>query len=207
MSFDVTIAIPTCGEQSWSDLAIERALPSAQTQDVPVLHVHYRDATVSEARNRILGAIGTEWVVYLDADDELEPDFVAHIAKGTCDLRAPAVRYQTPGWPLMKERMPRVSGHQHACSAECLPYGNWLVVGSAVRTQLIHDAGGWREWPCFEDWCLWVRCWQLGATVEAVPHAVYRAHVRHDSRNRSGAAEERLETHRAIARDLGLPVP
>jgi hypothetical protein len=40
---------------------------------------------------------------------------------------------------------------------------------------------------------------QAGASVEALPAAIYRAHVRDDSRNRAPDREARLAAHRAIA--------
>jgi len=201
---DATIAVCTFGGPEWPQLAERVALPSAESFGVPVVHVHA--ATLHDARNGALDRVQTEWVVYLDADDELEPGFLDWMADGTADLRAPSVRYVRAGIDR-HAYVPQVSGHTHACTGECLPFGNWLVIGSAVRPDTIRRAGGWREWPCYEDWDLWLRCWQQGATVEAVPRSIYRAHVRPESRNRAGDPLDRLEVHRAIARDLGVPVP
>lgn len=195
---DVTIAIPTHGDPWWSELATQRALPSAEAQGVPVVHRHYPENSLAEARNRVLNEVTTEFVVYLDADDELEPGFVEHLAGGTADLRAPAVRYVRPGWNIPAARMPKVAGHEHDCTGECLPEGNWLVVGSAVRTELIHSVG-WRDFDLYEDWDAWWRCWQAGASIESIPTAVYRAHVRADSRNRAPDRATRLRVHREIA--------
>lgn len=205
---DVTIAVCTYGDDSWRHLAEGRALPSAREQGVPVIHVHAD--TLRDSRNAALDQIATSHVIYLDADDELETLYVRWLVEtGTADLRAPAVRYvrSGPGGGNVYARMPRVSGHEHDCTGDCLPYGNWLVIGTLAPVQLLRDAGGWHEWPCFEDWDLWARCWQRGCTVEGIPRAIYRAHVRPDSRNRAGTVHVRNEVHRDIARDLGLPVP
>jgi hypothetical protein len=71
---------------------------------------------------------------------------------------------------------------------------------------MIRDVGGWRDFAWSEDWDVWLRCWLAGATVEAVPAAVYRAHVRPDSRNRAPAREARLAAHQAIvAANFGAP--
>lgn len=136
-------------------------------------------------------------MIHLDADDELEPGYLDHLAEGTADLRAPAVRYVRP-FHATPARVPKVAGHTHRCTAECLPEGNWLVVGTLVRTQMVRDAGGWRDFPWSEDWDLWLRCWLNGATVEAIPAAVYRAHVRPDSRNRAPDRAAKLAAHKAI---------
>lgn len=191
---DLTVVVATFGAQEWQELAKTRAVPSAEAQ-TQVVQVH--GATLHDARNQGLALVETEWVVFLDADDELEPGYVEALAQGTADLRAPAVRYvSSTTW--RSPRMPRVAGHRHDCTADCLPDGNWLVVGTAVRTDLVCEVGGWRDWACYEDWDLWLRCWQAGATIEAIPDAIYRAHVRPDSRNRAPAMELKNRVHRAI---------
>ena len=137
--------------------------------------------------------------MFLDADDELEPGYITALQAGACDLRAPAVRYVAPD-RFQAARMPRVAGHDHDCTADCLPEGNWLVIGTMARTQLLRDVGGFEPWPIYEDWALWLRCWKAGATVEAIPAAVYRAHHRPDSRNRAPAREVKDQAHRDIHR-------
>lgn len=193
---DVTVVIATYGDPSWIDLAHERAWPSAAALGVGVVHVH--SDTLHEARNMGLDMVATDWVCHLDADDELEPGFFDAIDQGIADVRAPAVRYVRPGWPAPNARMPRVAGHQHHCIPECLPQGNWLVVGSVARTDLLREVGGWRDFSWSEDWDLWLRCHLAGASIEAIPRAVYRAHVRPDSRNRAPDAAHRLAVHQAI---------
>lgn len=201
---DLTVAVGTFGAPQWRQLAQARAIPSAEALGVPVVHAH--EGALHDARNAALAKVATEWVVHLDADDELEPGYVEAMAQGFADVRAPAVRYingSTAQWPAM----PKVAGHRHDCQAECLPHGNWLVVGACVRAELVRQVGGWRDFPWSEDWDVWVRCWLAGATIEAIPQAVYRAHVRSDSRNRAPSRITRLQAHRAIARANGLPVP
>lgn len=197
---DVTVCVATFGAEHWKDLA-RRAIASAETQ-APVVHVHAE--TLHDARNQALDQVVTEFVIHLDADDELEPGYVAAIADGTADLRAPAVRYI--GRREHAPYVPRVAGHQHDCSAACLIAGNWLVIGTAARAQLLRDVGGWRAWPMYEDWDLFLRCHLAGATIEAIPAAVYRAHVRRDSRNRapSMAAKNRVHHEILAANTLGL---
>lgn len=202
---EVTIIVATFGGQSWVDLAEQRAIPSAEQFRVPVIHSH--GDSLHDARNWGLDLARTEWVVFLDSDDELDAGYLDAIDQGTADVRAPAVAYVRNG-RARRPTMPRVAGHSHDCTADCLADGNWLVVGSAARTRLLRDVGGWREWPCYEDWDLWARCWLAGATFEAVPDAVYRAHVRPDSRNRGQLTQaEKHAVHQQIARSIGVKVP
>jgi len=206
----VTVVISTWEGPGWRHVAgtRSRAVASARAagaDDVVTVHLHRDDA--AGARNAGVDQVQTEWVVHLDADDELEPGYLSAMGRGTADLRAPAVRYVRNGVDQGPVRVPRVAGHDHDCTADCLPYGNWLVVGTLVRADLIRKVGGWRDFAWSEDWDLWLRCHLAGATVEAIPDAVYRAHVRYNSRNRGASRAARLAAHRAIAAANGVPIP
>ena len=85
---DVTVVVATFGDVSWCDLADQRAIPSAEAHGVPVIHSHGNDIT--DARNHGLSLVETEWVCFLDADDELGRRYFDQMALGTADVRAPA---------------------------------------------------------------------------------------------------------------------
>lgn len=192
----VTIAVATYGGQEWVDLAHARAIPSAEATGAPVVYAHAD--TLHDARNQALARVDTEHVVHLDADDELEPGFLDALLAGTADIRGPRVRYlrerQKPQH-VPEPWTPRVAGHHHDCTADCLPEGNWLVVGSLAPTQLLRDVGGWRDFEWSEDWDLWLRCWKAGATFELIPDAIYRAWVRPKSRNRAPDRARKTAVH------------
>lgn len=201
---DVSIVVATFGDPSWATLASQRAVPSAAAFGVPIFQVH--GDTLHEARNAGLAQVATEFACFLDADDELEPGYFDHMAASTADIRVPSVRYIRSS-NATRPAMPKIAGHVHDCTADCLEFGNWLVIGSVVRASIARQVGGFSDFPWSEDWDLWVKCWHAGATIEAVPAAVYRAHVRPDSRNRGQTREAKLAAHQAIARANGLPVP
>lgn len=200
---DLTICVGTFGDSEWYAKAHEVALPSARKFERPVVHVH--TANLCDARNEALAEVETEWVAFLDADDELEHGYFEHMERATGDVRVPSVRYVRNGFD-QGVRMPRITGHDHECSPDCLAFGNYIVIGAVVRTELLRKVGGFRDFPWSEDWDLWVRCWQAGATIESVPRAVYCAHVRKDSRNRDISAIDRVKAHNLIAEANGLPL-
>jgi len=198
-TFDATVVIGTFGDDHWKDLANERAVPSAISEAL-VLHCHAE--SLAKARNRALELVETEWVVFLDADDELTPGYLTAMSHGLADLRAPAVEY-IRGNRKQRPVMPRVAGHRHDCQGDCLTEGNWLVIGTAAKTDLVREVGGFREYEVYEDWDCWLRCYLAGASVEALPEAIYRAHVRHDSRNRAPSMTVKNRIHHEIVRAIG----
>ena len=201
---NTTVAVGTFGTDVWRHLARTRAVPSAQHLGCKVVHCHA--SSLHEARNGALDCVDTEWVIHLDADDQLTPNYLAGMSAVDGDVRAPAVSYIS-GSHTSPPAMPRVAGHTHTCGGDCLPHGNWIIVGAAVRTDLIRDAGGWHDYSWSEDWSTWVRCWQAGATITPAPAAIYLAHVTRMSRNRAASRAAKLAAHRQIATDLGLPCP
>ena len=75
-----------------------------------------------------------------------------------------------------------------------------MVIGTMISRAMFNEVGGFKDWPIYEDWCLWQRAVLAGAVPVKVPDAVYVAHVTADSRNRSPRHDERTEVHHAIRR-------
>jgi glycosyltransferase involved in cell wall biosynthesis len=202
---EFTIVVATYGDEKWKEIAETTSLPSARSFGVPVVYRH--GDTLHGARNACLDAVETEFVIYLDADDELEPGYVEHMTSASGDVRVPSVRYQVPGQPSPEARILKVAGHDHPglCTPSCLRQGNWIIVGAGVRTQLVRDVGGWRDFG-YEDYDLWVRCYLAGADIQIVPEAVYRVLVRPGSRGQYSQADA-IKHHRAVARANGVDLP
>lgn len=195
----MTICVATFGAGTWRDLAFRRAIPSAEKQGVPVVYRHA--ATLAAARNQALAQVDTEWVVHLDADDELTDGYVAAMLASTGDVRVPATARPHPRMRGRYLRPPahwKVRGHLHQCHAGCLPFGDWVPVGAMAPAELLRAVGGWRDWAMFEDWDLWLRCHTAGATFEPSP-AVYVNHLTPRSRNHPADLTIKTDTHRAIA--------
>lgn len=185
---DVTIIVATHGDEAFSQQASDRAIPSAiaQTVHAPVIAAHGA-GTLAEARNHAAGLAASTWLVFLDGDDELAPDYIEHLARADGDLRAPAVSYVHQGRPDPPVTFAdRDIAHLNPC-----------VIGTAVRRELFLDVGGFHEEPVYEDWALWLRCVNAGATIEHVPAAVYYAHVNPGGRNNQDS-DLRRRTYREI---------
>lgn len=206
---DVTVCICTYGDpDQWVPLA-KTAFESVKSIAPFTITIHKQTSTLAEVRNEALGMVHTEWVCFLDADDSLAPDYFLQMSEAPeADLRAPAVSYVAPNGLQQAPYVPWVetpTGPKQ--DGPSLAYGNWMVIGTVARTSLLKTVGGFREWPMYEDWDLWLRCWHHGCSVLPVPTAIYIANVRHGSRNRNPSRIERLQAHRMIAESNGAPMP
>jgi glycosyltransferase involved in cell wall biosynthesis len=180
---EVTVAVVTVGSDYWRDLGDGIALPSAlQAGADRVLRIHRPGLTLAAARNAAVQQAETEWIVFLDADDELEPGYLEALDAPDVlsDLRAPAVRWLPAPW---ETPYPEVLPPPVVLDDRDIRTLNPCVIGTAIRRELVAELGGFLEWPAWEDWCLFRRAVLAGATLEHVPRAVYRAHVREHHRN------------------------
>jgi glycosyltransferase involved in cell wall biosynthesis len=199
----VSVLIATYGTEDWRELAWSRAYPSAAAQTEDVQCFHDPEGTIASVRNELAGSAKGDWLLYLDADDEIAPGYLDAMAQvgGENVLLTPSVRKVTKGRPSRNaDFYPEVP----------LENGNWLVVGTLVRREMFNRAGGFEDYPHgFEDWSLWYKCHRLGARVVRVPRAVYIQHVNPQSKHRQGWRNRRwqVETHQRVERELAAWTP
>jgi glycosyltransferase involved in cell wall biosynthesis len=196
----ISCIVATFGVSSWEHLAKQRAIPSTEDQGLlEVISIHLPEGTLAQARN--LGALHAhgDWLLFLDADDELRPGFILamnealeQLEPGQRALLTPAVAYlhgrtvpRPKIWPRMDIRD-----------------GNWMIIGTLVQRDLFHEVGGFREYGWSEDWALWGACMKAGAIAVEVPDAVYVAHITAKSRNRNKPRQMILYWHARIGHDL-----
>lgn len=162
---DVTITVATYGDSDWE--AMGRATAAAHD----ALHVHAD--TLADARNRAVDLADSEWVIHLDADDELAPGYVDAMSHATGDLRAPRLKFVHDGGRV---------NEPFDLTRRDIARTNPCAIGTAVRRADVLAVGGWRDWPAFEDFDLFRRLWLAGGRIEHVD-AIYMARRRHGSRN------------------------
>jgi len=172
----VAVIIATFGNgELWAALS-ERAEASVVNQEHPpteIFRIHGPD--LCTARNMGADLSTTDWLIFLDADDELDPYYIEKMLEGSGDIRQPStlgiVNDVEDDYPVLIP--PKAN----------LLQGNHLVIGSMIRSELFEIVGGFRDLPVLEDWDLWIRCWLAGAVIRPCPEAVYRVHVNPSSRN------------------------
>lgn len=187
---DATVIVSTFGDESWKEMALG-AIESAEKAGAKEV-IYNHGETLHEARNAGLFAAKHKWVIHLDADDYLTPDFIKEASVGVADVKVPAICYsQTNFFNTTTATIPRVPGHSHICSPECLKVSNYIIVGAMARAELLQTIGGWRDYEALEDFDLWQRCWLAGASFKNVPKAIYLARSRPNSRNKADMATMR----------------
>jgi hypothetical protein len=175
----VSVLVATFGDESWRQLASERAVASVERQRMqPAECITVHGESLASARNEAARRATSPWLCFLDADDELHPRFLHAISRQMRDgvgLLNPAVQTVMPNG---RNKPPRVF------KPKDLSGGNFLVLGTVVRTELFFEAGGFEEkWEAWEDWQMWRKVVALGGKIQSVPQAIYRYYWRADSRN------------------------
>lgn len=169
----MTVIVATYGTSDWRDLGAD----TAAAHDA--VHVHGRN--LAHARNTAAEHCSSEWLIFLDADDDLAPGYVAGMAAASGDLRAPRLELHYPD----KVVVPDLTGRDIERTNPC-------CIGTAIRRSLFLSCGGFPDLPGWEDWALFLRATRRGATITHVPGAVYRQRVRPRSRNQTVPDAARL---------------
>lgn len=175
----ITIVIPTIAERY--DL-LQRALRTVDAQTLPpaavLVEPDHDRAGAAATRNRALERVTTEWVAWLDDDDELYPDHLRKLARfatlGGYDVAYPG--YDVDGGP------DPVGCFGLPFDRSLLQRRNYIPVTALCRTSAVRAAGGFRPHPdehgdpC-EDWGLWLAMADLGAKFGHLAVRTWRWHL------------------------------
>jgi len=167
----ITVAIathPPRGDSQDPDSQLHRAVESVRQQILPAaglavaLDVNREGAAAT--RNRALELVDTEWVAFLDSDDELYPDHLKRLARYA---RLSGVDVAYPGYDCVGGPDP-VGCFGIPFDPVLLRQRNYVPVTVLARTELVRAAGGFQPHPdengdpC-EDWGLWLALLDRGA--------------------------------------------
>lgn len=172
---DITVCVATIPPRA---KMLRRALASVVEQtlspaEILVEYDHHHDGPAA-VRNRMLDKVSTEWVAWLDDDDQLRPQHL-ELLRAFADEAGADVVYpwfevvssrSTPGWdPLGRFGVP--------FDAAELRERNYIPVTLLARTKLVIEAGGFvnrsdGDATC-EDWGCWLGLLDAGATFAHLP--------------------------------------
>jgi hypothetical protein len=174
----VSVIIPTFGDRAkWNEMAMRAAHSVACQTRKPDELIRIHGDTLAQARNRGAAAASSDFLCFLDADDELHPCYLERMLDGA---QVHQLRY-----PLMAAAsgVHEVKPPVNMNHGQDVNRGNFMVIGTLVARELFHKVGGFQEYEAYEDWALWLRCIAMGAFPLLVEGAVYVAYQREKSRN------------------------
>jgi glycosyltransferase involved in cell wall biosynthesis len=162
---------------------LKRAVNSVLGQELApaalVVQVDTDKAGAVATKNRALSKVTTEWVAFLDDDDEFLPSHLplcmAHALETDADVVYP--------WPVMcgaVDAAPDRFGR--AFDPAALRRFSYIPTTALVRTQLAKDVGGFQH-PgrlrshAYDDWGLWLAMLDAGATFSHLPERTWIWHV------------------------------
>lgn len=176
---NITVLVPTIRPRVDS---VARALLSVRAQTLPPVSVLVEEDRgrlgAAAVRNRMLRRVATEWVAFLDDDDELLPDHLKLCAR-YATLSSVDVVY--PGYECVGGEDP-VNCFGIPFDASLLKRRNFIPVTVLARTELVRAAGGFQPRPdehgdpC-EDWGLWLSMLDSGAKFGHLPVRTWRWHL------------------------------
>ena len=219
----LAVIVATHGDETWAELARERAVPSAADQRADeLIVVHDQAGGLARVRNRGARRARSTHLVFLDADDELAPGYLEAMRRAQVVLTSPPMEGDVgPRWrprpSLLVPRVQRIAEDGSESTPEFpnrqapMDELNHCVIGTAVPRLLFFAAGGFRaDLPIYEDWALFLACERAGGRLVDVRGAIYRAHERPGSRNANVSVQRQVyrkirDEHReALRRGGGL---
>lgn len=149
-----------------------------ETPDDPRVKLIRRDVNggSAAARNDGIRAARAPWVVFLDDDDRLRPQWLERVSTAIArhadwDIVTTEAEFIGPDGPLSRNVVQR--DFPKADQLAELLFGSYLSVICAVRRDILVDAGGFDEsLRTREDYELWLRLLRDGATAGLVPEVL-----------------------------------
>jgi glycosyltransferase involved in cell wall biosynthesis len=171
----------------------------------PLLTCHRSEQPrgLAATRNDAARRAETEWIIYLDADDWLDRQFVESGERWIA--RHPECDVLTTDTTVIRQgRTPKVARARAPESWRCLLRRNTVRQTSFIRRSMILALSGYDGAFAYEDWEFWIRALKGGYRIDRLPgaHVFHRQHgLNH------GAATDPAPATRAIWDRHGAPTP
>ena len=190
---DITVVIPSIPVRP---NALTKAVKSVATQQLKakaiIVAVDTEREGAAATRNRALDQVTTEFVAFLDDDDELLPNHLAEMATHQLATEADVVY---PACMVINPELGGVIPVKDEWGRPGKPFdGNlmrqqsYIPVTSLVRTELAQTARfGAPEGSDYDDWGFYLRLLDMGAVFSHVNEITWVWH--HNGKNTSGRAD------------------
>lgn len=155
---------------------LDECMASVMQQTYPIyehrIHVDYaRDGVPAQVINRMLGTIKTEWIATLADDDLFLPEHIEKLigASDGADMVYPWCKVTGRGaW----------NPNSHY-DEKRLRTANYIPATVLIKTEAIHQLGGYPDGVVCEDHVMWVKMLDAGMTIKCLPEItwIYRFNV------------------------------
>lgn len=189
--YDITVCIPTIPARK---AKLRKAIASVMAQSYPVANMsiavdHWKHGS-AQTRNRALYAAQTEWVVFLDDDDQFLMNGVRDLMMGQVDSNADVIY----GLPRIVDAQGNVrprffeAGGPEVFDPHLLMQKSYIPVVSMVRTAYAQDCGGFEFSDdangSYDDWGFYKNLLCYGAEFHHIQQETFIWNI--DGGNTSG---------------------
>lgn len=189
-------ALDSLSAQTWKNLEIlciddgstdgsHEILRAKAAQDPRIRFARFKNAGVSAARNRALSLASGEWILFVDADDWIEPDMVEAMASHAHQTKSDIVQcgYVMDFGPVPFYRPG--SGHKIFTPVQALQalakneHLNNYPWGKLIRQSCFEDIRFPEGMPGFEDTCTIFKTFSNARRIATIPNRFYH-YVQHN---------------------------
>jgi len=186
----IGVATGTYGDRDYWAVLVERAFRSVQAQTLHCEFQWVHGDTLHEARNEAANKLikrGCDYLIFLDADDELDYEYAA-LTSQYAEISSspfPVVYTATIGIVYgVRDLSPYMQ------SPKDILKENFITIGALHPAALFKEIGGFDDWPVLEDWAYWAKAFVHGATFVPCPSAVYEVHISSERLGRNKSAPD-----------------
>jgi glycosyltransferase involved in cell wall biosynthesis len=169
-----------CVDDGSSDITVQKIQTlSENLPDIPIKLILQHNQGPSRARNRAIQMAKGDFILPLDADDQIAPNYIAKTLDAFRNesnisvVFTEAVFYGTENkiWATEDIRLPELFSR------------NFLNVTALFKKSAWRDAGGYDEkLPGYEDWDLWITMASKGYRFKLIPEPLFFYRFRTNSR-------------------------
>lgn len=182
-------------------------------RDSRIRFFHTENSGVSAARNFGVAQSAGEYLLFLDADDTIEPEYVERCVE--CLSVQPQVTVVYCQWRFFGDCGETPEIHYEGFRAQLLK--NHIFITAMIRRSRFLESGGFdlRMRSGLEDWEFWIRYLEDGGQVVQLPERMFNYRIKAGSKNDSAhrgleAFNSQLyilEKHRELyCREYGAPL-
>lgn len=189
MSSDITVVIATIPIRA---KMLRKALASVVLQTFQpaaiVVEYDHEHTGAAATKNRGLARVTSEWVAFLDDDDQFMPEHLKKLRGAQLDSGADVV-YSMPFIPQIPGGIDPSGMRGAPFDPDELRRRSYIQTTSLVRTKLAQSVGGFQCPPGsdYDDHGLWLAILDAGGTFHHLPEQTFL--WEHHGRNTSGRAD------------------